>query len=164
MRAGDSFSAMSSVRSGRCMRASDGGDAGPIGSLPSSRRDNGFMLSIGSVVIKVADVRRAAAFWCAALGYEPLREFADDFVILVPTNGVGQRISLDRDDSVPPDFPHVHLDLYAGDAADQAAEVERLVSLGATQVVDWPYPEGGHDFIVLADTEDNRFCVIDTTA
>ncbi len=122
------------------------------------------MLNIGSVVIKVADVRRAAAFWGAALGYEPLRKFEDDFVILVPTNGVGQRISLDRDDSVPQDFPHVHLDLYAGDAADQAAEVERLVSLGAERVDDWPYPAGEHDFIVLADTEGNRFCVIDTEA
>lgn len=120
------------------------------------------MLQIGSVVIKVADVRRAAAFWCAALGYEPLREIEDDWVILVPTNGVGQRISLDLSDSVPQTVPHVHLDLYAGDAADQAAEVERLVSLGAERVA-WPfYPDGEHDFIVLADTEGNVFCVIDT--
>jgi len=125
---------------------------------------NRAVLSIGSVVIKVADVRRAAAFWCAALGYEPMYEVADGFVILVPTNGVGQRISLDRDDAVPQDFPHVHLDLYAGDAVDQAAEVERLVSLGAMRVDDWPYPARGHDFIVLADTEGNRFCVIDTAA
>jgi hypothetical protein len=47
------------------------------------------------------------------------------------------------------------------DAADQAAEVERLVSLGAARV-DWDlYPDDA-DFIVLADTEGNRFCVIDT--
>jgi hypothetical protein len=46
-----------------------------------------------------------------------------------------------------------------GDAADQAAEVERLVSLGAERV-DWDlYPEDP-DFVVLADTEGNRFCVI----
>jgi hypothetical protein len=31
---------------------------------------------------------------------------------------------------------YVHPDLYAGDAADQANEIERLVSLGATRV-DW---------------------------
>jgi Glyoxalase-like domain len=56
----------------------------------------------------------------------------------------------------------VHLDLYAGDAADQAAEIERLVALGATRV-DWDrYPENP-DFVVMADTEGNRFCVIDTS-
>jgi catechol 2,3-dioxygenase-like lactoylglutathione lyase family enzyme len=121
------------------------------------------MLSIGSVVINVADVRRAAAFWCSALGYEPLREIEDDWVILVPSNGVGQRISINLSDQAPPDVPHVHLDLYAGDAADQAAEVERLIGLGAERV-DWPlYPEDEeYDYIVLADPDGNRFCVIDT--
>ena len=59
------------------------------------------------------------------------------------------------------EMPRVHLDLYAGDAADQAAEVERLVSLGAT-TVDWPLYPPNPDFVVLADTEGNRFCVIDT--
>ena len=122
------------------------------------------MLSIGSVVINVADVRRAAAFWCAALGYEPLREIQDDWVILVPTSGTGQRISINLSDQAPPDVPHVHLDLYAGDHADQEAEVERLIGLGAERV-DWPhYPEEEHDFVVLADPDGNRFCVIDTVS
>jgi catechol 2,3-dioxygenase-like lactoylglutathione lyase family enzyme len=122
------------------------------------------VLSIGSVVINVADVRRAAAFWCAALGYEPLREIQDDWVILVPASCTGQRISINLSDQPPPGTPHVHLDLYAGDAADQAAEVERLLALGAERV-DWPlYPDQEHDFVVLADPDGNRFCVIDTTA
>jgi hypothetical protein len=72
------------------------------------------VLAIGSVVIMVHDVHRAAAFWC-------------------------------------------------GDAADQAAEVERLVALGADRV-DWPYPDRPHDFVVLADPDGNRFFVIDTVA
>ena len=54
------------------------------------------------------------------------------------------------------EHPRIHLDLYAGDAADQAAEVARLLALGA-QRVDWDlYPEDP-DFVVLADTEGNRF-------
>ena len=123
------------------------------------------MLSIGSVVINVQDVRRAAAFWCAALGYEPLREIEDDWVILVPANGAaGQRISINLSDQPAPDVPHVHLDLYAGDAKDQAAEVERLIGLGAVRV-DWPYyPDGDHDYVVVADPDGNRFCVIDTVS
>lgn len=119
---------------------------------------------IGSVVINVSDVHRAAAFWGAALDYQPLREIGDhdDFVILVPRLGVGQRISINLGETTPGDHPHVHLDLYAGNAADQATEAERLVGLGA-QRVDWDrYPEGEHDFVVLADTEGNRFCIIDT--
>ena len=59
-------------------------------------------------------------------------------------------------------LPRIHLDLYAGDAEDQAAEVARLVGLGATEV-DWDrYPENA-DFVVLADPEGNRFCIIDTS-
>ena len=41
------------------------------------------------------------------------------------------------------------------------AEVERLVALGAERV-DWDLYPDDPDFIVLADTEGNRFCVIDT--
>ncbi len=60
------------------------------------------------------------------------------------------------------EVPRLHLDLYAGDAADQAAEVERLVGLGA-QRVDWPHHPEDPDFVVLADPDGNRFCVIDTS-
>ncbi len=59
------------------------------------------------------------------------------------------------------EHPRIHLDLYAGDAADQATEVERLVSLGA-QRIDWDlYPDDA-DFVVLAGPEGNRFCIIGT--
>ncbi len=39
---------------------------------------------------------------------------------------------------------------------------ERLVSLGATRV-DWDRYPPNPDFVVLADSEGNRFCVIDTS-
>lgn len=52
----------------------------------------------------------------------------------------------------------MHLDLWVADEDEQRAEVERLVSLGARRV-DWAYPEGA-DFVVLADTEGNLFCVV----
>ncbi|MEU7638483.1 MULTISPECIES: VOC family protein [unclassified Streptomyces] len=119
------------------------------------------MLKVGSVVLGVADVPRAAAFWSAALGYVPREEMADDWVVLVPEDGAGVQLSLGLSASPVQERPRVHLDLYAGDAADQAAEVERLVSLGARRV-DWDsYPDDA-DFVVLADPDGNRFCVIDT--
>lgn len=121
------------------------------------------MLSIGSVVLGVSDVPRAAAFWGAALGYVPREEMEDDWVVLVPAPGVAAGVQLSLSLSVTPvrDHPRTHLDLYAADASDQAAEVQRLVSLGA-QRVEWDLYPADADFVVLADTDCNRFCVIDT--
>lgn len=48
-----------------------------------------------------------------------------------------------------------HMDLFT---RDQAAEVERLVALGATRV-DWRY-EPNADYVVLADPDGNTFCVV----
>jgi predicted enzyme related to lactoylglutathione lyase len=121
------------------------------------------MLRVGTVVMGVEDLHRAVGFWTKALGYVLKRPIASDgdFVILVPASGYGTHVALDVSTTPVQQHPRVHLDLYAGDAADQAVEVERLVSLGAT-VVDWDlYPEDP-DFVVLADPEGNRFCVIDT--
>ena len=122
------------------------------------------MLSVGTVVIGVEDLHRAVAFWTQALNYVPKREVTidDDFMILVPSAGHGTHLALDVSETPVQQHPRVHLDLYAGDSADQAAEVERLIALGATRV-DWDrYPESP-DFVVLADPEGNRFCVIDTS-
>ena len=122
------------------------------------------MLSIGTVVVGVGDLHRAVAFWTQALNYVPKREVKpdDDFMILVPVDGERAHLALDVSESPVQPYPRIHLDLYAGDAADQAAEVDRLVALGATRV-DWDrYPEHA-DFVVMADTEGNRFCVIDTS-
>jgi predicted enzyme related to lactoylglutathione lyase len=123
------------------------------------------MLSIGTVVVGVGDLHRAVAFWTQALNYVPKREVKpdDDFMILVPVEGEGAHLALDVSESPVQPYPRIHLDLYADDAADQAAEVGRLVSLGASRV-DWDrYPEHA-DFVVMADPEGNRFCVIDTSA
>lgn len=122
------------------------------------------MLSVGTVVLGVEDLHRAVAFWTQALDYMPKREVKaeDDFMILIPKSGTGTHLALDVSETPVQKYPRVHLDLYAGDAADQAAEVDRLGSLGATRV-DWDRYPPNPDFVVLADSEGNRFCVIDTT-
>ncbi len=115
------------------------------------------MLRVGSTVLGASDVRRAAEFWARALGYVPRDGIDDRFTVLAPPDGDGQNVSLMRSDTPVQEKPRVHLDLYS-DAPDQ--EVERLLGLGATRV-DWAdYPPDA-DFTVLADTEGNRFCVID---
>ena len=121
------------------------------------------MLRVGTVVLGVGDIRRASEFWRAALGYVPRDgELGadDDFMVLVPPDGRGTALALGTSESPVQTHPRVHLDLYVGTASEQAAEVERLVSLGAERI-DWDlYPESP-DFIVLADTEGNIFCVVD---
>ena len=115
------------------------------------------MLRLGSTVVGVGDMARATAFWCAALDYAPREPGEDSFVVLVPRTGGGPAISLMRSESPVESRPRVHLDLYAD---DQAAEVDRLVALGATRVAWDSYPPDP-DFVVLADLDGNLFCVID---
>jgi catechol 2,3-dioxygenase-like lactoylglutathione lyase family enzyme len=114
------------------------------------------MLRVGSVVWGVRDMKRAIDFWCGALDYELLREPEEDWAILVPRDGPGQRISFKLVASEPLAPQRHHLDLYA---FDQEAEVERLIGLGAERV-EWDY-EADADYVVLADPDGNRFCVID---
>jgi len=116
------------------------------------------MLTVGSVVWGVRDVSEAIRFWCAALDYEPLYEPEDDWAILVPRDGSGQRISIKLVTSDPLPRQRHHLDLYA---TDQGVEVERLIGLGARNV-DWTYEEDA-DYVVLADPDGNQFCVIDAS-
>ena len=114
------------------------------------------MLRVGSIVWGVENVRRAIDFWCAALNYRPREEPDVDWAVLVPVSGNGVQIAIDKADERPTgQRPRHHLDLYAD---DQAREVERLLGLGATRV-NREYPANA-DFVVLADPDGNRFCVI----
>ena len=66
-------------------------------------------------------------------------------------------VSLQLTGSAPKEPVRVHLDLYT---SEQARHVERLATLGAARVDNWPYPDGA-DFIVMRDPDGNEFCVID---
>lgn len=109
------------------------------------------MAHIGSLVLNVTDIDRAATFWRNALGYVPRTQ--DDPGALVSQRAQGPAILLDETD-------RTHLDLHVASEKEQQAEVERLISLGARRV-DWAYPDGAH-FVVLSDTEGNLFCVVNT--
>jgi hypothetical protein len=106
------------------------------------------MLSIRTICLHADDADRGAGFWSAALGYAPHPQAPD---VLLPPDG-GPRVGLYGD--------VVHVDLSTSGPEDQRAEVERLVSLGAQRVEDWPYPQDP-DFVVLRDPEGNLFCVLD---
>jgi predicted enzyme related to lactoylglutathione lyase len=115
------------------------------------------MIRVGSIVLRVDDLSRQTQFWAAALDYVPREETSDDFVLLRPRDGVGPNLSLDRVHSTVQVPPRIHLDLYA---EDQAGEVRRLIALGATEV-HWDKRPPDADYVILADPEGNRFCVVD---
>jgi catechol 2,3-dioxygenase-like lactoylglutathione lyase family enzyme len=114
-------------------------------------------LRVGSIVLRVDDLQRQTAFWSAALGYVARTGDEGDFVLLRPSDGEGPNLSLDRVRSALQVPPRIHLDLYA---EDQAGEVERLIGLGATRV-EWARRPPDADYVILADPEGNRFCVVD---
>ncbi len=119
------------------------------------------MLTIGVVALGVSDVPRATEFWRDALGYRVRTDgFGGWATVLTPPDESGVKIALQRSRTPPQDYPRLHLDLHVADAAEQAAEADRLVSLGA-QRVDWDSYPDDPDFVVLADPDGNRFCIVD---
>ncbi|MEZ3159247.1 VOC family protein [Microbacterium sp. BWT-B31] len=117
------------------------------------------MLEIGTTVLTVEDMHRAGEFWRAALGYVNRHEPGEDWVILDPPGGprAGASIALSKTGYPQHYPPRLHLDIYAD---DQQAELERLRGLGARDVEWSGYPPDA-DYVVMEDTEGNRFCVVD---
>lgn len=112
-------------------------------------------MHVGSVVIDCHDLHAMMAFWAEALGYEPRDPPEDDWVVLRDPQATRVNVSLQKVPEPRVGKNRLHLDLYT---SDQAAEVERLLALGATRHPREPEP--GEDFVVLADPEGNLFCVI----
>jgi catechol 2,3-dioxygenase-like lactoylglutathione lyase family enzyme len=115
------------------------------------------------VVLGASDVSRAVSFWTDALGYEPVAFDGadDDFTVLVPPTGEGTRLAVHRSTAPVQERPRVHLDLIVDSAEEQTSEVERLVALGGARA-SWDYPPDP-DFVVLCDTEGNRFCIVNAS-
>jgi catechol 2,3-dioxygenase-like lactoylglutathione lyase family enzyme len=158
------------IGAGLCSQTDSGGERTNV--IEGARRlhpltpqekacQNQRMLTLGVVAIGVSDVDRAASFWSMALGYEVRRDgFGGWPTVLSPPGGSGTSIALQPSGSPLQAHPRIHLDLHVADVAEQAAEVRRLVALGAEEF-DWDsYPEDS-DFVVLADPDGNRFCIVD---
>lgn len=113
-------------------------------------------LRIGSVVIHCYEFERMMTFWMEALTYVPREPATNDWVVLADPNSQGSNLSL-RKVANKRGGPRsrIHLDLYTH---RQKEEVERLLLLGAKRYP-WNY-NANDDFIVLADPDDNLFCVV----
>jgi len=113
-------------------------------------------MRIGSVVIDCIDFETMWRFWQEALRYVPREDPADGWVVLRDPAGPNVNVSLQKVVEPRVGRNRLHLDLYTG---DPAAEVERLLALGATRHPRAAEPD--KDFVVLADPEGNLFCVVE---
>jgi hypothetical protein len=106
---------------------------------------------VKNLTFDCVDALRVARFWAAALGSDVDEDStAERAYVEAPAWG-GPNIWF-RGGRGPKDAPNrVHLDLRS--LTSMAAEVERLVALGAEAVERYP------DITVMRDPEGNEFCV-----
>ncbi len=112
-------------------------------------------LHIGNITFDCADPLKMSAFWAEAMG--------------MTVNDGASEFFASMSDQAAPDGPNwffaqvpeaksaknrLHLDLAC---EDPAAEVQRLLSLGAQKVAD--KDEWNHRWTVMQDPEGNEFCV-----
>ncbi len=112
---------------------------------------------LAAICLDAVDPAGLAAYWAAATGWETA-EIDDEGVSLANPNGHRPRLDVM---AVPE--PHtvknrIHLDVAPPKDADQAAEVDRLLGLGATRAE--VGQTGDETWVVLADPEGNETCVL----
>ncbi|WP_409060764.1 VOC family protein [Streptomyces sp. SYP-A7185] len=117
-------------------------------------RDTG---PVAALVVHCADPGAMARFWEAAMDWT-LHEVTDEHARLRSSRGVGPYLEFLRTSGTKTAVSRAHLDVAPYPDDDQAAEVARLRSLGATdadvgQGEDVPWK-------CLADPEGNAFCVL----
>jgi len=118
-----------------------GGDGGPL----------------SAVCLDAVDHRALAAFWVEASGWAIVDQDDEGSILASPT---GRRPTLDIF-PVPEDHAvknRLHLDVAPPKDADHAAEVARLVTLGAAPIE--VGQTGEETWVVLADPEGNELCVL----
>ena len=117
-------------------------------------------LRIQCLTIDCADPQELSAFWSVALG---LPSFTDgDSEVWIgpgeghPEDGIMPDLLFLKvpDHDKKPGKNRLHLDLRP---EDQDAEVARLESLGARRI---DIGQGDVSWVVMADPEDNEFCVL----
>ncbi|MFI5527640.1 VOC family protein [Kitasatospora sp. NPDC051853] len=116
-------------------------------------RDTG---PIAAVVVDCADPRAMARFWGGATDWV-VHQADDHHAVLRSAEGTGPYLEFLRTPDAPTAPGRLHLDLlpYPGD--DKAAEVERVTTLGAT---DLDLGQGEAPWTCLTDPEGHEFCVL----
>ena len=113
----------------------------------------GMSLMWEEVVVDSRDPKALGLWWRDALGWVVVGE-TDDELEIAPTEGAHPTVLFGAVPEEKSGKNRLHLDFVPD---DQAAEVARLVKMGATRA-----DVGQHDvpWVVLADPEGNEFCIL----
>jgi predicted enzyme related to lactoylglutathione lyase len=116
--------------------------------------------ALAAIVVDAEDPPAMARFWIAATGWT-LRENTDDSD-LIPPGGVGPWLEFVNSKEPHTVKNRVHLDIAPFLEDDQETEVNRLIGLGArpAEVGQSQAAPGTVTWVVLADPEQNEFCVL----
>jgi len=122
-----------------------------------------------SVVVDSHDIAAQARWWAQVLDWQIIYE-SDEEAVLVPSHASVEKLQSMPWAEVPPGLVFVtvpeskqvknrlHLDLAPHTSDDRDAEIERILSLGATRVDVGQTDDVSWD--VFADPEGNEFCVL----
>ena len=108
------------------------------------------------LVVDAHDPARLGRWWAAALGWQVVDDSDDEFEIRPEPDRLPGLLFVSVDDARSVKN-RLHLDFRPD---DRDAEVDRLVSLGATRAD--VGQDGSETWVVLADPEGNEFCVLST--
>jgi catechol 2,3-dioxygenase-like lactoylglutathione lyase family enzyme len=108
--------------------------------------------------VDAQDPLRLARFWSGALGWT-VPDASGDEIALVPTDGTPFPLVFVPTTATKTGKNRIHLDLTTVSAHDQDETVATLLERGARHVDVGQRPDEPH--VVLADPEDNEFCVIE---
>jgi predicted enzyme related to lactoylglutathione lyase len=119
--------------------------------------DNNFLADCGFVGELACDGSQDVGyFWSEALGWPLVWDQDQETAIQSP--GGGTKIAWGGPPLLPKTGKHrLHFDLSPPADGDQQAEVDRLVSLGATRI---DIGQGDVSRVVLADPDGHEFCVL----
>ncbi|MGU3497376.1 VOC family protein [Mycobacterium sp. C31M] len=110
-------------------------------------------LILSQIAVDARDPEALAKWWSEVLGW-PTRVDSDGDAFVTPPPGQGTELLFLAVPDAKVVKNRVHLDFTP---EDQAAEVERLIGLGATRV---DIGQGEQSWVVLADPEGNEFCIL----
>ena len=124
--------------------------------MPQSYRNSELVIVTGC-----SDLARSARFWAGVLGYLPGPAGSPTYRSLIPADGQGIEVLLQRTPDEKCQKNRLHLDLRT---ASLEGEVERILGLGASLVTGHPVIEHGWRWHILADPDGNECCALQPPA
>lgn len=129
--------------------------------IPRRNLGLGMVSRVSHTTFDCRNAFESSEWWKQVLGYvdvadDPNEAGHEECMILDP-NG-GHRLLFIEVNDLRSGDGRIHLDLAASDRG-RDDEIDRVIALGATEVADRRNPDGT-GWMVLADPDGNRFCIL----